>query len=273
MTRCWLWLLPAVVLSACAGTVDPEPAHTLSQAIAGAHRSDADRARDAWRHPAETLSFFGLRPDMTVVEIYPGGGWYTAILAPALRDQGKLIAAHYGDATGSEYRTRSHDAFVKKLEQDPATYGRVEVIAYFPPERTSLGPAGSVDMVVTFRNLHGMVGAGTAEGFFAAAHDVLKPGGVLGVVQHRAAAGVDPAESAKKGYVPEQAVIQMAQAAGFVLGGRSEINANPRDTKDYPDGVWTLPPSYRLGDEGRERYAAIGESDRMTLRFVKPGSD
>jgi predicted methyltransferase len=266
-------LLPAVVFNACAGTVDPEPANTLSEAIAGAHRPADHRARDAWRHPSETLSFFGLRPDMTVVEVYPGGGWYTEILAPALRDQGKLIAAHYGDATGSEYRTRSHDAFVEKLEQDPATYGRVEVIAYFPPERTSLGPAGSADMVVTFRNLHGMVREGKAEGFFVSAHEVLKAGGVLGVVQHRAPEGADPAESAPKGYVPEETVLQLAQAAGFVLGGRSEINANPRDTKDYPDGVWTLPPSYRLGDEGRERYAAIGESDRMTLRFEKPGSD
>ncbi len=242
----------------------------LQAALEGEHRSAENRARDGYRHPAETLTFFGLRPDMTVVEISPGGGWYTEVLAPVLREKGKLIAAHYGEDTGVEYRTKSHLSFVAKLAARPDLYDRVEVIAYNPPDQSSLGPDGSADLVVTFRSLHGMVRMDTAASFFEGAFAVLKPGGTLGVVQHRARPGSDPAETSKKGYVPEATVVGLAEDAGFVLVGQSEINANPRDMKDYPDGVWTLPPSYRKGDEDREKYRAIGESDRMTLQFLKP---
>ena len=242
----------------------------VEAALAGAHRSDENRARDASRHPAETLAFFGLRPDMTVVELFPGSGWYTELLAPVLREKGKLIAAHYGEESGHEYRVKLYRDYVARLAEQPDVYDGVEVIVYNPPDQNSLGPDGSADMVLTFRSTHGLIRADTADDFFAAAFRVLRPGGVLGVVQHRAPAGADPAESAQKGYVPQAHVEQLAAAAGFELGGSSEVNANPRDTKDYEMGVWTLPPVLRKGDEDREKYLAIGESDRMTLRFVKP---
>lgn len=243
----------------------------IEDALAGAHRTDAEKARDDWRHPAATLGFFGLEPDMTVVELWPGGGWYTAILAPVLKDSGRLIAATYGATDDPEsYRSRSHHAFLETLAAHPEVYGAVRVITFWPPESTRLGPPGSADRVLTFRNIHSMLRRNQAEAFFTAAFEVLKPGGVLGVVQHRAPAGTAPGTLVEKGYVTEANVIGLAEAAGFRLDARSEINANPRDTRDYPEGVWTLPPTLRLGDVNLEQYLEIGESDRMTLRFVKP---
>ncbi len=243
----------------------------VGDAIGGAQRSEENRARDTWRHPAQTLAFFGFAPSQTVVEVYPGGGWYTEILAPALKGNGRLIAAHYGENTGSEYRTKSHRAFVAKLAAEPSVYGEVEVTAYDPAEGKGLAAPGSADLVVTFRNLHGLVQADTLDTFFADAFAALKPGGVLGVVQHRAPEGFEPADGSK-GYLPQSLVVAKAEAAGFSLGGSSEINANPKDTADHPDGVWDLPPSLRAGDTDREKYLAIGESDRMTLKFVKPAN-
>jgi predicted methyltransferase len=204
---------------------------------------------------------------MTVVEIRPGGGWYTEILSPYLRGEGRLIAA-IPSAEGS--RARYRQRFLDRQEERPEVFGPIEVATFDPPDSLELGEDGSADMVVTFRNTHNMVNDGGAEEAYAAFFRVLRPGGVLGVVQHRAAEGADAEESAQKGYVPEAYVIQIAEAAGFVLEERSEINANPNDTRDYEEGVWTLPPVLRLGEQDRERYLAIGESDRMTLRFRKP---
>ncbi len=272
-------ILPLVLALGCGGgegdtTVDEEASSgaetatgSVAAAIDGSHRSDENRARDPYRHPAETLAFFGLEPTMTVVEMAPGGGWYTEILAPTLKGQGKLFAA-IPDPAESEYGER----FMTFLQSEPELYSEVEPVIFMPPERASLGPDGSADMVVTFRSTHGWINRGQAADVYAAMFRVLKPGGILGVVQHRADEGADPAVTAEDGYVPEAYVIGLAEAAGFVLEEKSELNANPRDDHDHPEGVWTLPPTLRLGDEGREEYEAIGESDRMTLRFRKPAA-
>lgn len=242
----------------------------LAKAVAGAHRSEANSARDAARHPRETLEFFGFEQGLTVIEISPGGGWYTEILAPALRGHGKLVAAHFPADAPSEYAQRSLAGFREKLAAKPGVYDQVEVIGYTPGTENALGAPGSADLVVTFRNMHSFFGNDNHEKFLADAFAVLKSGGVLGIVQHRAPAGADPEAGKKSGYLPEAWVVEQAQAAGFELAASAEINANPRDPADHPEGVWTLPPSFRLGDTDREKYAAIGESDRMTLRFVKP---
>ncbi len=251
-------------------TPEDATAARLDQAIAGAHRSVENRARDLWRHPKETLLFFGLRADMTVVEIYPGGGWYTEILAPVLRDTGKLVAAHFDPNIPPAYRERSYTDYVNTLAGMPTLYDQVEILELGAPEQFNLGDDGSADLVVTFRNIHGLFNDGHLDAMMAASFRVLKSGGVLGVVQHRADEGVDVAASARRGYVPESFVIERAEAAGFRLDGRSEINANPADTKDYDIGVWALPPSLRGELDMRPARVAIGESDRMTLRFTKP---
>jgi predicted methyltransferase len=238
---------------------------SIEAAIAGPQRSDENRARDPFRHPAETLAFFGLEPGMRVVEMGPGAGWYTEILAPVLRDQGHLVVA-IGDPATSTYA----QTLVAKLEANPEIYDRVEQVVFVPPARTSLGPDGSADMVLTFRSTHNWINDGHAPAIYEAMFRVLRPGGALGVVQHRADEGADAAETASTGYVPEAAVIALATDAGFVLEERSEINANPNDDHDHPEGVWTLPPRLRLGEVDREQWIAIGESDRMTLRFRKP---
>lgn len=254
-----------------AAAVDEPSSKALSAALTGDHRSADNRSRDGYRHPRETLEFFGLRPDMTVVELWAGGGWYTEVLAPTLRESGRLIVTTYGETDDPQaYRSRSHRSFVEKIRARPDVYDRIEVRTYWPPEAPVLADDGSVDMVLTFRNIHSMTRRGQQEAFFADAFRALKPGGVLGVVQHRAAEGVDPIKSAEKGYVPESFVVGLAEAAGFRLDGASEINVNPRDTKDYEEGVWSLPPSLRDKDGDKAQYIAIGESDRMTLRFVKP---
>lgn len=245
---------------------------SVERAMFGEHRSEANIERNRYRHPVGTLEFFGLKADMMVLEIWPGAGWYTEVLAPALRDKGRLVIATWDpDVEGQpNYRYELPQQMETMFKAHPGVYDKVETVYYSPPESDSLGGADSYDMVLTFRNTHGWVSSGLAEAIYAEFARVLKPGGVLGVVQHRAPTGSDPAETAQKGYVSEEAVIDFAEAAGLVFEASSEVNANPRDTKDYPEGVWTLPPSYRLGDENRERYGAIGESDRMTLRFRKP---
>ncbi|MEJ2514621.1 MAG: methyltransferase [Gammaproteobacteria bacterium] len=263
-------LLAALCLTLGAAPAAADHHDPVGDAVAGQHRSEANRARDQWRHPEQTLAFFGFRPDFTVIEIFPGGGWYTEILAPALRDSGRLVAAHYGENTSSDYRNQSHRDYVAKLAAEPKVYDQVNVIAY-DPATSSLGEPGRADMVLTFRGLHGMQRDGTLDSFLADAYEALKPGGVLGVVQHRAPEGVALAD-ASAGYLPQPFVIERARAAGFELAGTSEINANPKDTADYAKGVWTLPPVLRLGEEDREKYLAIGESDRMTLKFIKPAS-
>ena len=230
----------------------------LHQAVAGSWRSDAHKARDQYRHPIETLEFFGLRPDMTVVELEPGGGWYTEILAPALKDHGHLIEAN-GKTTGK---------FADLLQADKAEFGQVKLVEFSPPSKTDLGPAGSADMVLTFRNTHDWLNHSEAalDSVFTAAFKVLKPGGVFGVVEHRARPYSDAKlSSAALHRIPEDYMIEMGLKHGFQLAGASEINANPKD--DESVNVHTLMPDLMSDDP---KLKSIGESDRMTLKFVKP---
>ena len=240
----------------------------LESVLAGSWRSDANRARDAYRHPKATLQFFGVQPDQTVIEITPGGGWYSEILAPLLRDNGHYVAAVQAPKAGDEAR-RDDDALHRKFAADPAQYGKA-IFVVFDPKAPVFGPAGSADEVLTFRNVHNWVMAGTAPAMFKAFFAVLRPGGVLGVVDHRADQDASLASSMSSGYLPTAAVIKLATDAGFTLAASSEINANPSDDHDHPKGVWTLPPTLTLGQQDRAKYQAIGESDRMTLRFLKP---
>ncbi len=238
------------------------------------HRSDANRARDAYRHPQETLAFFEVLPHHSVIEVTPGGGWYTEILAPYLRNNGELIAQVFDPAAqesqGSrDYYAKSNGELRAKLAAAPGLYDRVRVVET-PAAAPVLGPPASADRVLTFRNVHNWTGAKNDGAMFKAFFDVLKPNGILGVVEHRAAPGTDPAVSAKSGYITEEYVIALATAAGFELAARSEVNANPKDRRNYTNGVWTLPPGLRVPEgEDPAKYKAIGESDRMTLKFVK----
>jgi predicted methyltransferase len=249
---------------------DPATVAALDKALAGPQRSPESRARDPYRHPKETLEYFGLRSDMTVLEVWPGGGgWWTEILAPVLREKGHYIAAGLDPTASPE--PGSVKAFASKIARDPEVYDRVRVTALqFPTALAPVAP-NSVDLIVTFRNLHNWLAKeDAAPAMLAAMYAALKPGGILGIEDHRAnpASPVDP--SAKLGYVNEQYAIDLIKRAGFEYLGSSEINANPKDSKDYEQGVWTLPPTYRLGDKDRARYTAIGESDRFTLLFRKP---
>jgi predicted methyltransferase len=259
-------LLAATLLAAPAAAHDHD---ALAKAVAGAHRAEANKARDAARHPRETLEFFGFDPRLTIIEISPGPGWYTEILAPAVRDHGKLVAAHFPADSPSEYAQGVRREFLAMLAAKPEVYDQVEVIGYKFGAENALGAPGSTDLVLSFRNIHGFYRGGNLEKFFADAHAVLKDGGTLGIVAHRAPAGADPEAGKDGGYLPQAWVVAQAEAAGFRLDASSEINANPRDTADHPGGVWALPPTLRHGEEDRAKYEAIGESDRMTLRFVK----
>ena len=247
------------------------PATTLDSVLAGSWRSDANKARDSFRHPQATLEFFGVEPGQTVIEITPGGGWYTEILAPLLMQNGVYIAAIPTDAT-SEYYARGNAKFRAKLAADTEHFGAVKTVE-FEPNAPNLGVDGSADVVLTFRNVHNWVGAGNAPAMFQAFNAVLKAGGTLGVVDHRAADDADPKTLEKSGYLTTDSVIKLATDAGFELVEKSEINANPQDTRDYEKGVWTLPPTLTLGDTDRDKYTSIGESDRMTLKFIKPKAD
>lgn len=242
---------------------------SLEMAVASAHRSETNRARDQYRNPAATLKFFGIKPNQTVVEIWPGTGWYTEILAPYLSAKGKLIvAAPMG---------RGFDGISKRLDAAPDIYGK-SGRAHFPILLGGTGVApGSADLVVTFRNVHNWrFGSGHPESAdysvaaFKELFAVLKPGGVLGIEEHRLNETQGTALEQDSGYMKVSSVRKLAEDAGFVFAGASEINANPKDTKDYPKGVWTLPPRLAEGDADRARYIAIGESDRMTLKFTKP---
>jgi predicted methyltransferase len=242
----------------------------LKEAISGSHRSEENRARDKYNHPKETLMFFGLRADMSVLEVEPGSdGWFTEILAPTLKDDGVYLATNF-DPNGPEKSplTRVGKAFQAKLDSNPDVYGKVKTVLL--TEEYVLGEPDSLDMVVTFRNSHLWKQDKIEDRVYGAMFKVLKPGGVLGLVQHRADAGENPSKSFTKGYLPQPYVIERVEKAGFVFEEESHINANSWDTKDYPKGVWTLPPSFAQGDKDREKYEKIGESDRMTLRFRKP---
>jgi predicted methyltransferase len=260
----------ALSLSACAAQrTDSATSAALESILAAPHRSAENRQRDVYRHPLQTLQFFGVRQDMTVVEIWPGNGWYTEILAPLLHDRGRLYAAHL-DPASSEYARTTVDAYRTKLGSRPDLYDKVTVTTLAaPPAANQIAPAGSADLVVTFRNLHNWMMFGWDRAAFEAMHAALKPGGVLGVVEHRGDPKLPQDPKAASGYVTEAYTIALIESVGFRLLGRSEINANPRDTRDYDKGVWALPPSFANGDVDRERYAAIGESDRYTLKFEK----
>jgi len=248
-------------------------ADPLGAAIASPARTAKFVARDVYRHPAETLRFFGLRPDQTVVEIWPGRGWYMEILAPYLRDRGKYYAAIEAPDVADASKEAKDDAALlrQRIADDQAHFGKVVVTELQPPQLTEICPPGSADLVLTFRNVHNWIEKGDQQAQFQAFFKALKPGGVLGVVEHRAKPGVSLEEMRKSGYVDEAYVKKLAAAAGFRFDAESPINDNPKDTKDYPEGVWTLPPTLALHDKDRAKYLAIGESDRMTLRFVKPG--
>jgi predicted methyltransferase len=253
-----------------AAATDAATLATLDRVLAGDHRSDANRARDAFRHPKETLAFFGLRQDMTVMEVWPGGGgWYLEVLAPTMREHGRYIAASWDPESTSKYVQDNSKKLAEKLAARPELYDRVEMAALQAPNALKPVPDGSVDMVLTFRNIHSWMGNDGAAAMFKAMFAALKPGGILGVVEHRAPTDAPQDPKAKSGYVRTDYAIDLAKAAGFELVGESEVNANPKDTKDHPNGVWSLPPSLRGGDVDRDRFVAIGESDRFTLKFRK----
>ncbi len=262
----------AAVVAACAAPMSTRQvtAVSLDEVLAGEHRSEEHRARDVYRHPKDTLLFFGLRPEMSVVEIWPDpDGWYTEIIAPLVRDKGKYFAAVLDTAPGNATQEKRVSDFRDKLAQRPGLYDHVE-ITKLPADGGDITPPGTADLVLTFRNVHNWMASGRAPQAFTAMYRALKPGGTLGVVEHRGNAANPQDPQAKSGYVNEQYAIDLIEAQGFKLVAKSEINANPKDTKDYEQGVWTLPPYYRLGAKDRDLYAAIGESDRFTLRFVKP---
>jgi predicted methyltransferase len=275
-------LAGAAALAGCRGQPSQSkaaPPKTIAEAVAGSWRAASDRARDPWRHPAQSLAFWELKPGATVVEFWPGSGWYTEILAPFLAATGgKLYAAHLQLADPADPAARGMvEAYRAKYEDKSKLYGQVEVTA-FGATSGPVAPAGSADLVLFLRNLHNWMAAGIAEKAFRDAFLALKPGGILGVEEHRARPGGVPDLLADDGYVDQAYAIRLGQEAGFRLAATSEINANPKDTRDHPFGVWTLPPVRRSSARGqpadpafdRTKYEAIGESDRMTLKFVKP---
>ncbi len=284
MKRLMLAALIPVALAACATDASDatataaQPAATaqadsarLDSAIAGEWRNPRNVARDQYRHPRETLAFFGVAPGQTVIEITPGGGWYGEILAPYLRESGRYVAAVWDDAIPGQpnYRYDLNKQLRAKFAGNAAVFGTPEV-RVFDPKAPVFGAPASADVVLTFRNAHNWVEDGTADAYFKAFFDVLKPGGTLGLTDHRARPGTDLETMKKSGYLTEALVIDHATRAGFVLEEKSEVNANPKDTADHPNGVWTLPPSNRHDAADDAKYQAIGESDRMTLRFRKP---
>lgn len=264
-------MLPVAV--SAQGT-DAATAAALDAALAGPQRSDAHKARDQYRHPKQTLMFFGLRRDMTVVEVWPGGGWYTEILAPVLKAGGKLYAAQYGPHAIAGYQHQEDAALLERAKQSPDVFGAVQFTSLWTPDDLAIAPPGSVDLVVTFRNVHNWVNPSyklDAAKIFGAFFTALKPGGILGVVDHRWPDAKTEDPRATNGYVSEGRIMALARAAGFEFVGSSDINRNPKDTHDHPNGVWNLPPDVELkpGDD-RQKYVDIGESDRLTLKFRKP---
>lgn len=265
-------LVATIALSSAASLAHNHSENSLvANALNDEQRAAKNSERDKFRHPAQTLAFFGLKPNMSVVEISPGGGWYSEILAPALKDNGKFYAAHFPkDATGFYQRSRSE--FEQKVTQDPR-FSKVIVTEFAPVTHTELAPANSADMVLTFRNVHNWYMGKNKDGAlsaFKSFYTALKPGGTLGVVEHRLPEARADDDQKSSGYMKQSYVIEIAKQAGFELVASSEINANPKDTADHPKGVWTLPPSLRLGEQDADKYKAIGESDRMTLKFKKP---
>ena len=242
--------------------------NALAQLLKAPYRTKANVVRDVYRHPIETLTFFGVKETSTVVEILPGSrGYYLEILAPYLKARGVYIAANRDENAAPRY-LEDHQKFLARLKEDESVFAKVKVTK-FNADLHEIAPAGSADFVLTFRNLHNWIERNEIDGALRAFHKALKPGGVLGVVDHRGRTDIAQEAQMKFGYVREDVAIRLMEKAGFKLAGTSQVNNNPKDSKDYPDGVWTLPPSYRLGDKDRAKYQAIGESDRFTHRYVK----
>ena len=245
---------------------------SLEHALQSSERNAKNSARDEYRHLAQTLAFFGFKPTMTVVEIAPGGGWYSEILAPALKEQGTYYAAHFPADSSVGYYQRSLAGFKQKVAEDEL-FSSVKITEFAPVTHLDIAPAGSADMVLTFRNVHNWYMGKDKSGAlsaFQAFYKALKPGGTLGLVEHRLAEERADEDQKTSGYMKQSYVVDLAEQAGFELVASSEINTNPKDTADHPKGVWTLPPSLRLGEQDADKYKAIGESDRMTLKFKKP---
>ncbi|MDB5569125.1 MAG: putative methyltransferase [Hyphomicrobiales bacterium] len=240
----------------------------LAACIASDRRSPGNRARDVWRKPAEVISFFGVAPHHTVVEVLPGSaGYWTEILAPYLKDEGRYIAAGRDEEAPANY-LEDHAKMLAKYAAAPDLYGAVAVTK-FNADKHEIAPPGGADFVLTFRNLHNWLDRNEIDGALRAFHKALKPGGVLGVADHRGRNDVSQADQMRTGYVRQDFAVALIEKAGFRLAGTSEAKANPKDTKDHADGVWSLPPSYRGGDKDRAKYQAIGESDRFVLKFQK----
>lgn len=265
--RFFLPVFAALLLAGCSGS-DVE--QIIDGALVADHRTPTYVERDQFRHPKETLLFFGLDPEQSVVEVTPGFGWYAEILAPILRDSGQYYYTSYTLHDDiNPYFVKVEKAFKEKMDLNPDIYSKLNWI-HFDPNQPEFAPNGPVDMVLTFRNVHNWAKAGTAESMFSGFARALKPGGILGLVEHRAKPGTSLDDQIRSGYMTVDYVVQMAEAAGFRLDASSEINANPKDTTDHPGGVWNLLPNLRnIADEDKEAISAIGESDRMTLRFVK----
>src|SRR3984957_13846776 len=241
----------------------------INAAVAGKDRKPGNADRDQYRHPLKTLAFFGITPSMTVLEVGPGEGWYTELLAPTLAAKGKLLVTSADPSGPEDQRSTFNGQKLKAfLDRSPELFGKVQTVVV-DNSAPKLGLSGTVDAVLLMREAHGMVNFGTLDAFLSEIRASLKSGGILGIEEHRANPDADPLESSKKGYLPEKWLVERVEAAGFKLAGKSEVNANPKDTKDYSAGVWALPPSLQLGDQDRAKYLAIGESDRMTLKFVK----
>jgi predicted methyltransferase len=267
--------LPATFLACCLLALSSAfsiPAQAedsaLTAALADSHRTPRFIERDAVRHPAAELEFLGLRPDQTVVEISPGGGYWTEILAPYLRPHGTYYVA-VPPAGDPEAPPPGKDKYRAKLSANPELYDRIR-LSELGKDHFQVAPAGSAYLIVTFRNLHNWMDAGYAEKALAGFYQALKPGGILGIEDHRGRNDQPQDPKADSGYVRQDYAIELARKAGFELVATSELLANPRDTKDWPKGVWTLPPTLTLGDQDRAKYVAIGEADNFLLKFRKP---
>jgi predicted methyltransferase len=242
--------------------------NALDHWLTAPHRSQANVVRDVHRHPIETLAFFGVNDRSMVVEILPGSrGYYLEILAPYLKGRGLYVAANRDELAAPQYLA-DHKKLLERLKAQPELFGKVQVTK-FNADKHEIAPPNSADFVLTFRNLHNWIERNEIDGALRAFHKALKPGGVLGVVDHRGRTDLSQEAQMKLGYVREDVAIKLIEKAGFKLAAKTEVNANPKDSKDYPEGVWTLPPSFRLGDKDRAKYQAIGESDRFTHKYVK----
>jgi len=264
------WFLFTVAKNSASSITESEQ-FKLGSAVIAEHRTANNKARDVYRNPGKTLAFFGIKSDMSVIEIWPGKGWYTEIIAPFIKaGDGQFIAAGFPKAVGPEWRKNMAKDYQQWLEQSPEQYDQVKLVELGPPSHWNIAPNDSVDAILTFRNVHNWLKGGYETEMFTAFFAALKPGGVLGVTDHRALPDTDLETMKNSGYLTEKLVIDLAEQVGFILEEKSEINANSLDNTQHPKGVWTLPPTLRLGEEDREKYLTIGESDRMTLRFRKP---